>query len=849
MEAIAMDKLILDSMFNVTGILDLEIEHKVNEHGRMTVRGYLGNSPEPAERLSSEGSEIKLMYMDEEGLTEQIPLFAGLIQKVHIFQEGGVRQVILSAVSGSYLLDQEKRSCSFQDISMSYKDVVKQVLQKAGGSAICSIGKETQIGKPLIQYEETDWEFIKRLSSHFHSYILPDLSGSCPHLWFGMRQGSRTVHLSNVEKNTGMDKRYYRTGKETGLSKSAFLYYEVKDIQNYQVGDQVEGFGTGYQICEKRAELSGGILRFVYRIGRPEGMCTPVSYNEQFDGLSLGGSVVKTDRETVCIHLDIDEEGSRDVYPYHWTPLTGNIMYCMPEPGTRVNLYFGNHDERSGQAVCSPGSNGSTCADMADPGRRTLTTAHGKRLNLFPDELSILGSSDGVKPSGILMSDGNGMVIQSHNGIEIVSGQSVCLEAPNVAFHTPQEVNVYRTSVHVNAKQNLLQPKGTGKKNPPTGGDSSFIMNYEFHTLGDGGILCGTDFVEYEPFPDAPEQVPVEEESGFAGLWGNILAGLAVVAAVSLAAAYLASLVFTAGASATIAPMVVGGLAAAVGAAAVLGTAAKDAENGTNSGAASYIMNGLTGALTGALAGFELCLAPYAAETVIAASAPFGMSIFGQFVSAGALVDLTASGFFAITGANTLFKLTNAIEQVSGVNWMKSMGMSDESYSSYEEFSDLMSLQIGFWGMMNPRLWEKPKDPPGKITQSAGYQNPAVDSNIEKKINKALKSQKAGTKLEGEVAQALGNRVTDFQKKIVTSEGLLGEIDVETADYIIEVTSGRSSKTASEFGKYFGTQMNPDGKGVILFAPNLNETKVESIEEAGVVIIRSIKELLEYLGR
>lgn len=132
----------------------------------------------------------------------------------------------------------------------------------------------------------------------------------------------------------------------------------------------------------------------------------------------------------------------------------------------------------------------------------------------------------------------------------------------------------------------------------------------------------------------------------------------------------------------------------------------------------------LTGALTGALAGFELCLAPYAAETVIAASAPFGMSIFGQFVSAGALVDLTASGFFAITGANTLFKLTNAIEQVSGVNWMKSMGMSDESYSSYEEFSDLMSLQIGFWGMMNPRLWEKPKDPPGKITQSAGYQNP-----------------------------------------------------------------------------------------------------------------------------
>lgn len=84
------------------------------------------------------------------------------------------------------------------------------------------------------------------------------------------------------------------------------------------------------------------------------------------------------------------------------------------------------------------------------------------------------------------------------------------------------------------------------------------MMNYEFHALGDGGILCGTEFVEYEPFPDAPEQAPAEEEGGFAGLWGNILAGLAVVAVVSLSAAYLASMVFTAGASAAIAPMVVG---------------------------------------------------------------------------------------------------------------------------------------------------------------------------------------------------------------------------------------------------------------------------------------------------
>ncbi|MCU6791549.1 hypothetical protein OB236_05325 [Paenibacillus sp. WQ 127069] len=37
--------------------------------------------------------------------------------------------------------------------------------------------------------------------------------------------------------------------------------------------------------------------------------------------------------------------------------------------------------------------------------------------------------------------------------------------------------------------------------------------------------------------------------------------------------------------------------------------------------------------------------------------------------------------------------------------------------------------------------------------------------------------------------------------------------------------------------------MNPEGKQVILYAPNLNETKVKGIEDAGVKVIRKLEDL------
>ncbi|GAE90682.1 hypothetical protein JCM21531_4315 [Acetivibrio straminisolvens JCM 21531] len=125
--------------------------------------------------------------------------------------------------------------------------------------------------------------------------------------------------------------------------------------------------------------------------------------------------------------------------------------------------------------------------------------------------------------------------------------------------------------------------------------------------------------------------------------------------------------------------------------------------------------------------------------------------------------------------------------------------------------------------------------------------NKALEPQIEKKIEKALKSPELGKRLEGEVVKELGNDVVSFQKRIDLPSGRYGEIDVETSKYIIEVTTGKSSKVPGEFAKYFDSAMNPNNKGVILFAPNLKPTKIPGIEAVGVKVIQSLDELLKFI--
>jgi len=60
-------------------------------------------------------------------------------------------------------MDMRESSRSFQDVSMEYSDMFKFVMGHYPSGGVINTGaKGKKIERPVIQYKESDWEFLKK---------------------------------------------------------------------------------------------------------------------------------------------------------------------------------------------------------------------------------------------------------------------------------------------------------------------------------------------------------------------------------------------------------------------------------------------------------------------------------------------------------------------------------------------------------------------------------------------------------------------------------------------------------------------------------------------------------------
>ncbi|MGI9282793.1 MAG: hypothetical protein ACR2PX_24620, partial [Endozoicomonas sp.] len=124
-------------------------------------------------------------------------------------------------------------------------------------------------------------------------------------------------------------------------------------------------------------------------------------------------------------------------------------------------------------------------------------------------------------------------------------------------------------------------------------------------------------------------------------------------------------------------------------------------------------------------------------------------------------------------------------------------------------------------------------------------------TGFEDKIKEALNSDNEGTRLEGEVAKAVNEvgSLVDFNKTIRPDGTAFGlrEIDVETPNYIVEVTNSKGSiNKGKQLEAYINDKrVNPTGKKVILFAPHARPQQIKAFEKVGAEVITTIETLLE----
>lgn len=362
------DELKVTSPYRIKHLEDLRMTWRPNEHGCLYMKGILDDTvPMDAAMRASSGDEIRVYTSDPKEST----VFQGLVTSVQTTKVSGVYYIELEGQTGSFQLDVAKRSRSFQHEEMTYADVTRQVLKSYPGyNVIHSLGDDTQIGSPIFQYQETDWELLKRLASHFQSVIVCDILEAKPRLVFGMPQGSSQSLPDDMPYTASKNLKAFQEagGYDAGFHDTDFFSYEVQSGERFAIGDEVTFRGKRTVISEITGGMKQGQWIYTYRLSRMEGIYRKLAHNDKLTGASLGGKVLDVQGEQVKLHLDIDEEQSQsEACWFPFAPPTGNMMYCMPQVGTQASLYLPDGSGKQAMVVASVRTNGESGQKMSAP--------------------------------------------------------------------------------------------------------------------------------------------------------------------------------------------------------------------------------------------------------------------------------------------------------------------------------------------------------------------------------------------------------------------------------------------------------------------------------------------------
>jgi len=119
------------------------------------------------------------------------------------------------------------------------------------------------------------------------------------------------------------------------------------------------------------------------------------------------------------------------------------------------------------------------------------------------------------------------------------------------------------------------------------------------------------------------------------------------------------------------------------------------------------------------------------------------------------------------------------------------------------------------------------------------------------RVSVAVTSSREERRLEGRVARVLIGDLVSFNRKIVdlATGDVIGEIDVETSNAIIEVTTDKNDKLEQVLREKNDERINPQGKPVVLCAPNYSRAADAQFGSYGIPVIRTFKDLFDYLRR
>jgi len=316
--------------FEELRVEDYEGLKQVNEHGYARLTGLIPY--EKREAYLGLGREQTWVLITAMADDIQHILFYGIAESVKIHVAGRTCTMQLTICSGTLLMDHREKIRSFQDPGLTYRnllDVCSQGYDDAMGRM--AVGEWQQTGQLIVQYQETDWAFIRRLASMNQTVVIPSCTERGEKYYFGIPAGIGAAAAAPEEYRTQCDMDEYWQKKAGGMdiSPQDAVSYIWEDREIYELGGAGTIGGQKMVIWKIETRMRGSELYHTYYMRRRQGIGVPAAYNVRLSGVSLFGRVAGVDREKVTVRLDADE--NRDGAGTCWFSYA--TVYSSPDGG------------------------------------------------------------------------------------------------------------------------------------------------------------------------------------------------------------------------------------------------------------------------------------------------------------------------------------------------------------------------------------------------------------------------------------------------------------------------------------------------------------------------------------
>lgn len=353
------------------------LEHEVNNHSKLTIRGHVADVS-VSSFLDSLDKPLALHYTHHDVKM----VWEGVIRDCLVYKRSGNSYAEVTVIGKTIEWDRIPQSKTIIANSLTLKSILEHTEERElSGMLMGSQVKERFESGWLVQYEETDWQFLKRLARRKNIPLFVEDCSETDQSTIEIRCGFFPISTSHPLEVTDL----------LALSKERA---QLTSRQKYIPGQRLKIEHQDFAIVRSKYLLHDfGAFTAVYDLVTPS-CWKNEPYSHPLKGRTLRATVIgnrdeqKKGRLAVQLPWEKEKEGISRMIPWA-TPFSMNQVgfHALPQLGETVYMFFPSDDEE--EAFLSLVERKHAHDDLEDGDTHYWRTADGVQIKLAKGSLAL----------------------------------------------------------------------------------------------------------------------------------------------------------------------------------------------------------------------------------------------------------------------------------------------------------------------------------------------------------------------------------------------------------------------------------------------------------------------------